>query len=412
MGNGTASRETEKLAREIADLIAEAGGKRPTPVIVSEAGASVYSASEVASREFPDMDVSLRGAVSIARRLQDPLAELVKIDPKSIGVGQYQHDVNQTWLTHSLDSVVEDAVNSVGVDVNSASAELLERVAGITKSVAENIVTHRHDNGAFRSRKELLKVPRLGPRAFEQSAGFLRIHDGEDPLDASAVHPEAYSLVRAITEDTGVAVPQLIGNSGVLTKLRPADYANETFGVPTVRDVLAELDKPGRDPRPSFKTASLAEGVEKVSDVRPGMVLEGTVTNVAAFGAFVDIGVHQDGLVHVSAMADRFIKDPHEVVHSGQVVKVKVMDVDVDRQRIGLSLRLSDEPGGDQGSGSGRAGRRGEAGERNSRDGRGRNRGGQRGDNRGGQRGKRGGPRGGGSQAGGAMAAALKQAGF
>ena len=358
------------------------------------------------------MDVSLRGAVSIARRLQDPLAELVKIDPKSIGVGQYQHDVNQTWLTHSLDSVVEDAVNSVGVDVNSASAELLERVAGITKSVAENIVTHRHDNGAFRSRKELLKVPRLGPRAFEQSAGFLRIHDGEDPLDASAVHPEAYSLVRAITEDTGVAVPQLIGNSGVLTKLRPADYANETFGVPTVRDVLAELDKPGRDPRPSFKTASLAEGVEKVSDVRPGMVLEGTVTNVAAFGAFVDIGVHQDGLVHVSAMADRFIKDPHEVVHSGQVVKVKVMDVDVDRQRIGLSLRLSDEPGGDQGSGSGRAGRRGEAGERNSRDGRGRNRGGQRGDNRGGQRGKRGGPRGGGSQAGGAMAAALKQAGF
>ena len=412
VGNGTASRETEKLAREIADLIAEAGGKRPTPVIVSEAGASVYSASEVASREFPDMDVSLRGAVSIARRLQDPLAELVKIDPKSIGVGQYQHDVNQTWLTHSLDSVVEDAVNSVGVDVNSASAELLERVAGITKSVAENIVTHRHDNGAFRSRKELLKVPRLGPRAFEQSAGFLRIHDGEDPLDASAVHPEAYSLVRAITEDTGVAVPQLIGNSGVLTKLRPADYANETFGVPTVRDVLAELDKPGRDPRPSFKTASLAEGVEKVSDVRPGMVLEGTVTNVAAFGAFVDIGVHQDGLVHVSAMADRFIKDPHEVVHSGQVVKVKVMDVDVDRQRIGLSLRLSDEPGGDQGSGSGRAGRRGEAGERNSRDGRGRNRGGQRGDNRGGQRGKRGGPRGGGSQAGGAMAAALKQAGF
>ena len=412
VGNGTASRETEKLAREIADLIAEAGGKRPTPVIVSEAGASVYSASEVALREFPDMDVSLRGAVSIARRLQDPLAELVKIDPKSIGVGQYQHDVNQTWLTHSLDSVVEDAVNSVGVDVNSASAELLERVAGITKSVAENIVTHRHDNGAFRSRKELLKVPRLGPRAFEQSAGFLRIHDGEDPLDASAVHPEAYTLVRAITEDTGVAVPQLIGNSAVLTKLRPADYANETFGVPTVRDVLAELDKPGRDPRPSFKTASLAEGVEKVSDVRPGMVLEGTVTNVAAFGAFVDIGVHQDGLVHVSAMADRFVKDPHEVVHSGQVVKVKVMDVDVARQRIGLSLRLSDEPGGDQGSGSGRAGRREEAGERNSRADRGRKRGGQRGNNRGGSRGKRGGPRGGSSQAGGAMAAALKQAGF
>lgn len=404
VGNGTASRETEKLAREIADLIAEAGWKRPTPVIVSEAGASVYSASEVASREFPDMDVSLRGAVSIARRLQDPLAELVKIDPKSIGVGQYQHDVNQTWLTNSLDSVVEDAVNSVGVDVNSASVELLERVAGITKTVAENIVTHRHDNGAFRSRKELLTVPRLGPRAFEQSAGFLRIHDGEDPLDASAVHPEAYNLVRSITEDTGVAVSQLIGNSAVLTKLRPADYANETFGVPTVRDVLAELDKPGRDPRPSFKTASLAEGVEKVSDVRPGMVLEGTVTNVAAFGAFVDIGVHQDGLVHVSAMADRFVKDPHEVVHSGQVVKVKVMDVDVDRQRIGLSLRLNDEPGGEQGSGSGRAGRREEAGERGSRDGRSRK--------RGGQRGKRGGQRGGGSHPVGAMAAALKQAGL
>ena len=285
------------------------------------------------------MDVSLRGAVSIARRLQDPLAELVKIDPKSIGVGQYQHDVNQTWLTNSLDSVVEDAVNSVGVDVNSASVELLERVAGITKTVAENIVTHRHDNGAFRSRKELLTVPRLGPRAFEQSAGFLRIHDGEDPLDASAVHPEAYNLVRSITEDTGVAVPQLIGNSAVLTKLRPADYANETFGVPTVRDVLAELDKPGRDPRPSFKTASLAEGVEKVSDVRPGMVLEGTVTNVAAFGAFVDIGVHQDGLVHLSEITDRYIRHTSDVLKVGQQVTVWVKDVDVKKHRIGLTMK-------------------------------------------------------------------------
>lgn len=344
VGNGTASRETEKLAREVADLIAQAGGKKPQPVIVSESGASVYSASEVAAAEFPEMDVSLRGAVSIARRLQDPLAELVKIDPKSIGVGQYQHDVNQTLLAAGLDSVVEDAVNSVGVDLNSASAQLLRRVAGVTPTLADNIVAYRDENGAFSSRKELLKVPRLGPKAFEQAAGFLRIRDGKDPLDASAVHPEAYPLVHRISEDTGLSITELIGNSRVLTLLKPQSYADETFGVPTVTDVLAELDKPGRDPRPTFKTAALAEGVEKVSDLKPGMILEGTVTNVAAFGAFVDVGVHQDGLVHISAMSDRYVSDPHEVVNSGQVVKVRVLEVDEKRNRIGLSLRLNDEP--------------------------------------------------------------------
>lgn len=346
VGNGTASRETEKLAREVADLIASAGGDKPQAVIVSESGASVYSASEVAAREFPDMDVSLRGAVSIARRLQDPLAELVKIDPKSIGVGQYQHDVNQTLLAQGLDAVVESAVNSVGVDLNSASAQLLGRVAGVSSTVADNIVAYRDENGAFTSRKELLKVPRLGPKAFEQAAGFLRIRGGSDPLDASAVHPEAYPLVRDIVQRTGVEVEDLIGNTGVLSKLNPKDLATEQFGVPTVTDVLAELDKPGRDPRPDFKTANLAEGVEKISDLKVGMVLEGTVTNVAAFGAFVDVGVHQDGLVHVSAMSHDFVKDPHDVVHSGQVVKVKVMEVDQARQRVGLSLRLDDEPGG------------------------------------------------------------------
>ena len=357
VGNGTASRETEKLAREIADTVAAATGaadSRPTPVMVSEAGASVYSASELAAEEFPEMDVALRGAVSIARRLQDPLAELVKIDPKSIGVGQYQHDVNQALLASGLDSVVEDAVNSVGVDVNTASAPLLRRVAGVNATVAENIVRYREDNGAFAARRDLKAVPRLGAKAFEQCAGFLRIHGAADPLDTSAVHPEAYPLVRRITQTTGVGVAELVGNRGVLQSLNPRDFADDTFGVPTVTDVLAELDKPGRDPRPEFRTASLAEGIEKVSDLTPGMVLEGTVTNVAAFGAFVDVGVHQDGLVHVSAMADKFVSDPHDVVGSGQVVKVKVMDVDVDRKRIGLSLRLSDEPG--QGR-SGKAGK-------------------------------------------------------
>ncbi len=340
VGNGTASRETEKLAREIASAAEAAGSTSPQCVVVSEAGASVYSASEVAAAEFPEMDVSLRGAVSIARRLQDPLAELVKIDPKSIGVGQYQHDVNQTMLAAGLETVVEDAVNSVGVDLNTASAQLLRRVAGVSETVANNIVTHRDDNGAFANRKELLKVPRLGPKAFEQAAGFLRITGGTDPLDSSAVHPEAYPLVRTITQSAGMGVEQLIGNSSVLSALRPADFADETFGVPTITDVLAELDKPGRDPRPEFKTARLEEGVEDIKDLRPGMILEGTVTNVAAFGAFVDVGVHQDGLVHVSAMSQKFVKDPHDVVSSGQVVKVRVVDVDVPRQRIGLSLRL------------------------------------------------------------------------
>lgn len=345
VGNGTASRETEKLAREIAETVSAATGTRPTPVMVSESGASVYSASELAAEEFPDMDVALRGAVSIARRLQDPLAELVKIDPKSIGVGQYQHDVNQALLASGLDSVVEDAVNSVGVDVNTASVPLLRRVAGVNATLADNIVSHRENNGAFSTRRQLKDVARLGPKAFEQCAGFLRIHGAADPLDASAVHPEAYPLVRRIAEATGVPVPELVGNTAVLTRLNPRDFADDTFGVPTVTDVLAELDKPGRDPRPEFRTASLADGVEKISDLTPGMVLEGTVTNVAAFGAFVDVGVHQDGLVHVSAMSDKFVSDPHDVVSSGQVVKVKVMEVDVDRQRIGLSLRLQDEPG-------------------------------------------------------------------
>ena len=354
VGNGTASRESEKLAGEVADLIAEAGGARPTPVVVSESGASVYSASEIAAAEFPDMDVSLRSAVSIARRLQDPLAELVKVDPKSIGVGQYQHDVNQTALARTLDAVVEDAVNSVGVDVNTASAPLLERVAGVSATIAKNIVAYRDEHGSFASRKELGKVPRLGPKAFEQSAGFLRIQGAADPLDASAVHPEAYPVVERIAQATGLDTKGLIGNSAVLTKLRPADFADESFGVPTVTDIITELDKPGRDPRPEFKTATFKEGINKVSDLTPGMILEGTVTNVAAFGAFVDVGVHQDGLVHVSAMSHKFVNDPHDVVRSGEVVKVKVMDVDVERQRIGLSLRLDDEPGQEPKRGGGK----------------------------------------------------------
>lgn len=342
IGNGTASRETDALAAELISRIPE---NKPTKIVVSEAGASVYSASAYASQELPDLDVSLRGAVSIARRLQDPLAELVKIDPKSIGVGQYQHDVSESLLARSLGAVVEDAVNAVGVDVNTASVPLLSRVSGIAGSVAESIVAHRDQNGPFRSRTALLDVPRLGPKAFEQCAGFLRIRGGDDPLDTSAVHPEAYPVVRRILESTGRGIAEIIGNTTALRSLRASDFTDERFGVPTVTDIIAELEKPGRDPRPEFKTAEFAAGVEKVADLKPGMVLEGVVTNVAAFGAFVDVGVHQDGLVHVSAMSHNFVKDPREVVKSGDVVKVKVLEVDVARQRIGLTLRLDDEPG-------------------------------------------------------------------
>ncbi|WP_031332230.1 Tex family protein [Williamsia sp. D3] len=343
VGNGTASRETDALAAELITDIRASGVDAPAKAMVSEAGASVYSASEYASHELPDMDVSLRGAVSIARRLQDPLAELVKIEPKSIGVGQYQHDVTPGTLARSLNAVVEDAVNAVGVDLNTASVPLLSRVSGVTTTLAEAIVAHRDTTGPFRSRKSLLKVPRLGPKAFEQCAGFLRIRDGDDPLDASGVHPEAYPVVRSILDRSGVTLAELIGNERTLRSIRPADFADERFGIPTISDILAELEKPGRDPRPAFTTATFAAGVEKVADLKPGMVLEGVVTNVAAFGAFVDVGVHQDGLVHVSAMANRFVSDPHEVVKSGQVVRVKVLEVDVERQRIGLTLRLDDD---------------------------------------------------------------------
>ncbi|PHV67442.1 Tex family protein [Williamsia muralis] len=343
VGNGTASRETDALAAELITDIRASGADGPAKAMVSEAGASVYSASEYASHELPDMDVSLRGAVSIARRLQDPLAELVKIEPKSIGVGQYQHDVTPGTLARSLNAVVEDAVNAVGVDLNTASVPLLSRVSGVTTTLAEAIVAHRDTTGPFRSRKSLLKVPRLGPKAFEQCAGFLRIRDGDDPLDASGVHPEAYPVVRSILDRSGVTLAELIGNERTLRSIRPADFADERFGIPTISDILAELEKPGRDPRPAFTTATFAAGVEKVADLKPGMVLEGVVTNVAAFGAFVDVGVHQDGLVHVSAMANRFVSDPHEVVKSGQVVRVKVLEVDVERQRIGLTLRLDDD---------------------------------------------------------------------
>ncbi|MGD9863168.1 MAG: Tex family protein, partial [Pseudodonghicola sp.] len=338
IGNGTASRETERLVADTLKLL-PASVKAPTKVVVSEAGASVYSASELAAREFPDLDVSLRGAVSIARRLQDPLAELVKIEPKSIGVGQYQHDVDQHKLGKSLEAVIEDVVNAVGVDLNTASAPLLAHVSGLGPGLAEAVVTHRDINGAFTSRKELLKVARLGPRAFEQCAGFLRIRDGKEPLDASAVHPEAYGVARKIVAACGRDIRQIMGNEGALKGLRAEQFVEENFGLPTVRDILSELEKPGRDPRPSFVTASFADGVEEITDLRPGMVLEGTVTNVAAFGAFVDIGVHQDGLVHVSQLADRFVKDPHEVVKAGQVVKVTVVEVDVPRKRIGLTMR-------------------------------------------------------------------------
>lgn len=342
IGNGTASRETDKLAGE---LIKKVPGLKLTKIMVSEAGASVYSASELAAREFPDLDVSLRGAVSIARRLQDPLAELVKIDPKSIGVGQYQHDVSQLKLARSLDAVVEDCVNAVGVDVNTASAALLARISGLNATLAQNIVQFRDANGAFKSRSELKKVPRLGEKTFEQAAGFLRVMNGDNPLDASAVHPETYPLVQRIAQDTGRDIRSLIGDSAFLRRLDPKQFTDETFGLPTVTDILGELDKPGRDPRPEFKTAEFQDGVEKLSDLEPGMVLEGVVTNVTNFGAFVDIGVHQDGLVHISALSEKFVKDPYEVVKAGDIVKVKVMEVDIPRNRVGLSMRMSDTPG-------------------------------------------------------------------
>ncbi|MDF9401018.1 Tex family protein [Vibrio sp. 1180_3] len=343
IGNGTASRETDTF---VADVI-KRGNLKVQKIIVSEAGASVYSASELAAKEFPNMDVSLRGAVSIARRLQDPLAELVKIDPKSIGVGQYQHDVSQSMLAKRLDAIVEDCVNAVGVDVNTASAALLTRVAGLSNTLAQNIVDYRDENGRFASRSTLKKVARLGPKAFEQCAGFLRIMDGKNPLDASAVHPEAYPVVKAIAEKNNKEIKALIGNSDFLRGLHAVDYTNDNFGVPTVSDIIKELDKPGRDPRPEFKTATFADGVTEVKDLEIGMILEGVVSNVANFGAFIDIGVHQDGLVHISALTDRYIADPREVVKAGDIVKVKVMEVDVQRKRIALSMRLNDEPGQD-----------------------------------------------------------------
>ena len=342
IGNGTASRETDRLA---SDLIARYPSLGLTKVVVSEAGASVYSASELAAKEFPDMDVSYRGAVSIARRLQDPLAELVKIDPKAIGVGQYQHDVNQTHLAQKLDAVVEDCVNAVGVDLNTASVALLARVSGLTKSVAQSIVTYRDAHGVFKDRKDLLNVPRLGERTFEQAAGFLRINGGNNPLDASAVHPEAYPVVKRILDKTGCDIQTLIGNIGVLRKLKVSEFTDERFGVPTVKDILSELEKPGRDPRPEFKTAVFREGVESIADLKVNMELEGVVSNVAAFGAFVDIGVHQDGLVHVSELADHFVKDPREVVKVGQIVKVRVIDIDIARNRISLSMKSPGQKG-------------------------------------------------------------------
>ncbi|RWD38898.1 Tex family protein [Mesorhizobium sp.] len=345
IGNGTGSRETERLVADmLSDMPAESGPK-PLKVIVSEAGASVYSASATAAAEFPGLDVSLRGAVSIARRLQDPLAELVKIEPKSIGVGQYQHDVDQYRLGRSLEAVVEDAVNAVGVDLNTASAPLLARVSGLGTSLAEAIIAHRDAAGPFASRRDLLKVARLGPRAFEQCAGFLRIPNGTEPLDASAVHPEAYGVAKKIVAACGRDVRSLMGDSAALKALDPRVFVDERFGLPTVRDILAELEKPGRDPRPGFKTATFADGVDDIKDLKPGMLLEGTVTNVAAFGAFIDIGVHQDGLVHVSQLADRFVKDAHEVVKAGDVVKVRVVEVDIKRKRIGLSMRRDGDGG-------------------------------------------------------------------
>ena len=407
IGNGTASRETDKLA---ADLIKQHPDLKLTKAVVSEAGASVYSASAYASAELPGLDVSLRGAVSIARRLQDPLAELVKIDPRSIGVGQYQHDLSEVKLSRSLDAVVEDCVNGVGVDVNTASVPLLRRVSGITEGLAANIVSHRDSNGPFRTRKDLKDVARLGPKAYEQCAGFLRIQGGDDPLDASSVHPEAYPVVRRISATAGTDVPALIGNATVLRTLKPQDFVDESFGLPTVTDILTELEKPGRDPRPAFKTATFKEGVEEMKDLRPGMLLEGVVTNVAAFGAFVDVGVHQDGLVHVSALSDSFVSDPRDVVKPGDIVRVKVLDVDLPRKRISLTLRLNDEARparGDQQRGGERRGnppRQG--GDRNGNASR-------QGGNRGGQGGQ-GGRRGGQDRPapGGAMADALRRAGL
>ncbi|MCP1367787.1 helix-hairpin-helix domain-containing protein, partial [Halomonas sp. BBD48] len=343
IGNGTASRETDKLAAELVKRLADK--RRLSKVMVSEAGASVYSASEYASREFPDLDVTIRGAISIARRLQDPLAELVKIEPKSIGVGQYQHDVSQVQLSRSLEAVIEDCVNAVGVDLNMASSALLSRVSGLNPGLAENIVMRRNTEGPFRNRRDLLEVSRLGPRTFEQCAGFLRIMNGDNPLDASAVHPEAYPVVNRIAKQGGRELASLIGDSAFLKSVKPADYVDDSFGVPTVTDILKELDKPGRDPRPEFKAAEFREGVETLKDLEPGMILEGTVTNVTHFGAFVDIGVHQDGLVHISALSDSFVDDPRQVVKAGDIVKVKVMDVDIERARIGLSMRMHDQPG-------------------------------------------------------------------
>ena len=364
IGNGTASRETDRLA---GDLIRRHPELKLQKVLVSEAGASVYSASELAAREFPDLDVSLRGAVSIARRLQDPLAELVKIEPRSIGVGQYQHDVDQFRLARALDAKVEDCVNAVGVYVNTASAPLLARVSGLSQTVAENIVAYRDANGPFRTRRDLLKVPRLGEKTFEQCAGFLRIADGDEPLDASAVHPEAYPVVERIVKACGREVKQIIGDTAFLRTLKPEQFTDGKFGLPTVRDILKELEKPGRDPRPEFRAARFADGVEDITDLRPGMILEGVVSNVAAFGAFVDIGVHQDGLIHISALSDRYVKDPREVVKAGDIVKVKVLEVDVARKRIALTRRLDDAPAPQGGRGEGaraggpREGRRGGA---------------------------------------------------
>ena len=342
IGNGTASRETDKLA---GDLIKRHPELKLQKIMVSEAGASVYSASEFASREFPDLDVTIRGAISIGRRLQDPLAELVKIEPKSIGVGQYQHDVSQSQLAQSLNGVVEDCVNAVGVEVNTASAALLRRVSGLNQTIADNIVAFRDANGVFKSRKELKKVPRLGDKTFEQAAGFLRVANGENPLDSSAVHPESYEVVERIAAKQGKEIKILLGDSATLRNLKAADYTDNKFGIPTVTDIIKELDKPGRDPRPEFKAAVYMDGVETLKDLKPGMVLEGTVTNVANFGAFVDIGVHQDGLVHISALSHSYVDDPRKVVKTGEIVKVKVMEVDIPRKRIGLTMRMDDQPG-------------------------------------------------------------------
>jgi len=367
IGNGTASRETERFVKDVLKAHPEI---KAQSVMVNESGASVYSASEFAAREFPDLDVTIRGAISIARRLQDPLAELVKIDPKSIGVGQYQHDVSQVALARQLDAVVEDCVNSVGVDLNTASAPLLTRVSGLNQTIAGNIVAFRDANGAFRNRKQLKDVSRLGPKAFEQAAGFLKVVGGDNPLDASAVHPESYSVVKRIVSTTGRAVNDLVGDSRYLRGLKPEDYTDDQFGLPTVTDILRELEKPGRDPRPEFKTAEFQEGVEKLTDLRPNMILEGVATNVTHFGAFVDVGVHQDGLVHISAMSHQYIDDPSKVIKAGDIVKVKVMDVDVPRKRISLSMRLDDEAGADSKAGGNVEGKAG-----NGRGGNGRSRG-------------------------------------